>query len=64
MWGAQLRTPRGSPAWARIPPPRYGRGFRTRGSVPFTYQKPENTIKNMGAFFFGKVIKNTGIKIL
>jgi hypothetical protein len=38
--------------------------FRIGGSVPFTNRKRKNPRKKYGRFFFGKAIKNTGIKIL
>jgi len=53
----------GSPRVARIPPPQYSI-WPQRGSVPFAYRILKIPEKNMGAFFFGKAIKNTGIKIL
>ena len=51
------------PRGVRIPPPQYRGYFASGGSVPFTNRKCKNPRKNMGAFFFGKAIKNSGVKI-
>jgi len=60
LWGSPL----GSPPWARIPPPRYGKGCHNQGSVPFAHLNPVNPRKNMGAFFFRKATKKCPEKFL